>query len=273
MNNLLTENEETKSNFISGYAPVNGLEMYYEIHGTGSPLVLIHGGGSTIQTTFGRVLNSFAVNRQVIAVELQGHGHTADIDRPETFEQDADDVADLLKYLKIGNADFFGFSNGAHTTIEIAIRHPDLVRKIVLGATFYKREGAPLQFWESLPLATLKDMPQQLQDGYKRASPNQNDLIKMFEKDRTRMVNFKGWTAEDISSISVPALVIANDADVPLPEHTVEMWRLLPDARLAILPGKHGAFIGEVTTEMENSRLPDLTVIMIEEFLDEPLPK
>ena len=101
----------------SGYASVDELKMYYEIHGKGAPLVLIHGGGSTIQTSFGRVLHSFAKERQVIAVELQGHGHTPDINRLETFEQDADDVAALMQYLKIENADFFGFSNGGNTTM------------------------------------------------------------------------------------------------------------------------------------------------------------
>ena len=136
MNKPSTETKEVKQDSISGYASVNGLKMYYEIHGTGTPLVLIHGGGSTIQTTFGRVLHSFAKDRQVIAVELQAHGHTADIDRPLSFEQDADDVAELLKHLNIDKADIFGFSNGASTTLEIAIRHPGLV-KIILGISLF----------------------------------------------------------------------------------------------------------------------------------------
>src|SRR6185503_3367011 len=97
MNSPSTETKEVKQDSVSGYASVNGLKMYYEIHGTGTPLVLIHGGGSTIQTTFGRVLHSFAEKHKVIAVELQAHGHTADIDRPLSFEQDADDLAELLK--------------------------------------------------------------------------------------------------------------------------------------------------------------------------------
>jgi pimeloyl-ACP methyl ester carboxylesterase len=109
----------------SGYAPVNGLKMYYEIHGTGFPLVLIHGGGSTLQTTFGRVLPEFAKTHKVIAVEMQAHGHTADIDRPLSFSQDADDIAALLDYLHINKADVFGFSNGASTTLQFAIRHPE----------------------------------------------------------------------------------------------------------------------------------------------------
>ena len=128
-----------KSSSSVGYAPINNLNMYYEVHGKGAPpLVLIHGGGSTIQTSFGRVLHSLARERKVIAVELQGHGHTPDINRPATFEQDADDVAALLKYLKIENADFFGFSNGGNTTIQIAIRFPNLVQKLSWVLHFLK---------------------------------------------------------------------------------------------------------------------------------------
>jgi pimeloyl-ACP methyl ester carboxylesterase len=257
----------------SGFAWVNGLKMYYEIHGKGAPLVLIHGGGSTIQTSFGRVLHSFAKKRQVIAAELQGHGHTPDINRPETFEQDADDVAALLKYLKIENADFFGFSNGGHTTMQIAIRYPNLVRKIVLGSASFLKEGMYPQFWESLNHATLKDMPQLLKDGYKKVAPNSNNLSKMFEKDKKRMVEFKDWKVEDIHSINAPALIIIGDDDVVRPEHAVEMFRLLPHARLSILPGLHGAYIGEVTSGMEHSKIPDLAVSIIEEFLIEPMPK
>src|SRR5437773_8045625 len=109
--------------FAAGkYANVNGLKMYYEEHGTGFPLVLIHGGGSTIGTTFGRILPALAKTHRVIAVEMQAHGHTADIDRPLSFEQDADDIAELLKQLHIAKADIFGFSNGASTTLQMTLR-------------------------------------------------------------------------------------------------------------------------------------------------------
>jgi pimeloyl-ACP methyl ester carboxylesterase len=257
----------------SGYASIDELKIYYEIHGKGSPLVLIHGGGSTIQTSFGRVLHSFAEERQVIAVELQGHGHTPDINRLETFEQDANDVAALMKYLKIENADFFGFSNGGNTTMQIAIRHPNLVRKIILGSVIFRKDGIYSDFWESLNNSRLNDMPKQLIDAYKKVAPDSNDLSKMYEKDKKRMVEFKDWKAEDIHSINVPALIIIGDEDVVRPEHAVEMFRLLPHARLAILPGKHGAYIGEATTEMEDSRIPDLAVSIIEEFLNKPVEK
>src|SRR6187431_2290462 len=132
MTTRTTTKEEKKQDNRSGYASVNGLKMYYEIHGSGFPLVLIHGGGSTIQTTFGRVIDSLAKDHQVIAVEMQAHGHTPDIERPLSFEQDADDIAELLKQLKITKADIFGFSNGASTTLELAIRHPALINKIVV---------------------------------------------------------------------------------------------------------------------------------------------
>src|SRR5690606_13949408 len=113
-------------NFKNGYSDVNGLSMYYEIHGQGKPIVLVHGGGSTIETNFEKVIPLLAKNRQVIALELQAHGRTNDRNADLSFEQDADDVATLLKNLKINKADFFGFSNGGTTTLQLAIRHPEL---------------------------------------------------------------------------------------------------------------------------------------------------
>jgi pimeloyl-ACP methyl ester carboxylesterase len=264
----MPETRQASVNFKSGYSEVNGLKMYYEIYGTGTPLVLIHGGGSTIQTSFGRIIPELSKHRQVIAVELQGHGHTADVNRPETFQQDADDVAALLKYLKIENADFFGFSNGGNTTMQIAIRHPNLVRKIILGSAFFKREGMYPQFWESINHATLKDMPQPLKDAYIKVAPDSNDLIKMFEKDKNRMVGFNDWKAEDIHSINAPALIIIGDEDVVRPEHAVEMYRLIPNCQLAIIPGGHGKYIGEITTLGNNNRDTVFIVPLIEEFLN-----
>src|SRR3954468_19043830 len=121
------------------YAAVNGLKMYYEIHGNGKPLVLLHGGGSTITTTFGTILPELAKTHQVIAIELQAHGHTPDIDRPFSFEQDADDVAELLHQLHIQKADIMGFSNGGTTSLQVAIRHPQIVNKLVLASAAFRR--------------------------------------------------------------------------------------------------------------------------------------
>src|SRR5215203_221161 len=138
------------------YANVNGLKMYYEIHGEGFPLVLIHGGGSTIESTFGRILPLLAKNHNVIAVEMQSHGRTKDIDRPLSFAQDADDISELLKNLDIPKAEIFGFSNGASTTLQVAIRHPEQVNKIIVASTFSKRSGAPEGFWEIMSKPTFE---------------------------------------------------------------------------------------------------------------------
>src|SRR6478752_2163170 len=152
----------------SSHASVNGIKMYYELHGAADashrPLVLLHGGGSTIQTTFGRILPLLAKTHQVIAVELQAHGHTNDRDAPETFEQDAADVSELLKQLNITKADIFGFSNGGHTAMEMAIRHPEQVRKLIIASAFYKRDAVPAGFWEGFKQPKFSDMPQVYKD-------------------------------------------------------------------------------------------------------------
>jgi pimeloyl-ACP methyl ester carboxylesterase len=251
------------------YAIVNGLKMYYEIHGSGKPLVLIHGGGSTIGTTFGRVLDQFAKTHRVIAVELQAHGHTADIDRTYSFEQDADDVAALLKQLNIPQADIFGFSNGASTTLHIAIRHPWLVNKIVVASTFYKKDGAYPWLWEFMRKGTFNDMPKELKDAYLAINPIQEDLLKMHDRDLHRMQNFKDIKDDDIRSIQAPALILIGDADVVRPEHAVEMFRMMPHAKLMILPGGHGEYIGEITTLKEGGKKEFPAVAIIEEFLAE----
>lgn len=197
------------SDFKSGYAPVNGLEMYYEVHGAGRPLVLLHGGGSTIETSFGKLLRPLARTRQVIAFEQQGHGHTADVEgRPFTFEQSADDAAALLGYLKIERADFFGYSNGGSIALQIAIRHPRLVRKLVVASAMFKRDGLTPQFWESMKHATLQDMPAEPRQAYLAAAPHPEQLATFHDKSVKRMLQFKDWRLEDIRSIDAPTMVL-----------------------------------------------------------------
>ena len=251
------------------YAAVNGLKMYYEIHGSGRPLVLVHGGGSTIESTFGRVLPHLAKTHQVIAVELQAHGHTKDINRPLSFEQDADDVAALLKQLLVEKADFMGFSNGATTCIQVANRHPNLVNKLVLASATYKRSGMLPGFFDGFKNATLKTMPQGLQDAYLKANPDPKGLQSMFDRDVARMAGFKDISDSEIKRIQAPTLVLNGDADLVLPEHALELSRTLPHARLAILPSGHGDYIGEIESPDKNSKLPILVTTMIEDFLKE----
>jgi pimeloyl-ACP methyl ester carboxylesterase len=249
------------------YAAVNGLKMYYEIRGSGKSLVLLHGGGSTIESTFGRIMPKLAKTHQVIAVELQAHGHTADIDRPLSFEQDADDVAALLKQLRIEKADVFGFSNGGMSALQIAIRHPKLVNKLILASTPYKRDGMQVGFWEGLQHASIKDMPQPLADAYLKANPDPKGLQAMFDRDRVRMLAFKDFNDSDLRAIQAPALIIDGDADVVRAEHALSLSHLLPHARLAILPGGHGDYIGEICAPDKSSKMPDWVASMIEEFL------
>lgn len=251
----------------TGYAPINGLKMYYEIHGSGEPLVLIHGGGSTINTTFGAVLPAFAKGRKVIAMELQGHGHTADINRPFTFEQDADDVAALLKYLKIEKADIFGFSNGGNTAMQLAIRHPQLVRKLIVGSVFYKQSGIHPQILASFPHNTADNMPPVLRNAYEQVAPDPKNIKTQVEKLMKRLLNFKDWNPESIRSIKAPTLIIAGNNDVATLDDTIELLRLFPHAQLMVLPGGHGTYIGEILGAVKGSKLPAMTVEVIEEFL------
>ncbi|MFZ1678108.1 MAG: alpha/beta hydrolase [Saprospiraceae bacterium] len=264
----MTTNNQTPLDSTNGYASVNGLKMYYEIHGTGTPLVLIHGGGSTLQTTFGRVLNDFAKSHKVIAVEMQAHGHTADIDRSLSFQQDADDIAELLKQLKIDKANIFGFSNGASTTLQFAIRHPEMTIKIIVASTFFKRSGAPDWFWDMMSKPTFEGMPQPYKDAFLTINPDSNALNRMYERDVARMQSFDDITDDQMKSIKAPAFIIMGDRDVTTVEHAGEMQRLISNSRLAVIPGGHGEYIGELTTP-QDSTLISATVSMINKFLNE----
>ncbi len=257
-----------QSNFKSGYVMIKELQMYYEIHGQGQPLVLLHGGGSTIGTTFGRVISELAKTRQVIAVELQGHGHTRDIDRALSFEQDADDVHVLLKELNIEPADFIGFSNGGSTAMQVAIRHPDQVRKLIVCSSFFKREGIYPQVWNFISKGTVDLMPRPLREAYLAINNDQNALKAMHDQDRERMMDYKDWPEEQIRSIHAETLLVIGDVDVVKPEHAVEMYRLIPKARLAIIPGGHGEYLGEITVHKPNSEQPKFFVELTNEFLN-----
>jgi pimeloyl-ACP methyl ester carboxylesterase len=263
--------QERAPHVKSGYAAVNGLKMYYEVHGVvngkNPTLVLLHGGGSTIDTSVGNVVRSFAKTRQVIAFEQQGHGHTADIvDRPFSFEQSADDAAALLQHLKIEKADFFGYSNGGNIALQIAIRHPKLVHKLVVASAMFKRDGLYPEFWESMKHATLQSMPMELQDAYRKVAPHPEQLPMFHDKSVKRMLEFKDMRSEDIQSINVPTMVMIGDADIVRPEHAVEMLRLLPHAQLAVLPGT------DHLTLVKSADCAKWQVSMIEAFLGAAMP-
>jgi pimeloyl-ACP methyl ester carboxylesterase len=253
------------------YAPVNGLEMYYEVHGAGRPLVLLHGGLSAIGTSFGTVLPDLAKNRQVIAVEFQAHGRTADIDRPLTYEHLADDTAALLRHLGVDNADFFGFSVGAGVALQVAIRYPELVGKAVLGSVAVDRDGfhpGVLDGIDQLQPEHLAGSP--FAEEYARTAPNPADWPTLIEKTKRLDREFVGWPHEAVRSVEAPVLIMVGDSDIVRPEHAVEVFRLfgggvagdvagLPKSRLAVLPG---------TTHVGLMVRPDWVVSMVEAFLD-----
>lgn len=221
-----------------GFAPVNGLRIYYEVHGPagGTALVLLHGGDPCIETSWARILPALARSRRVIAFDQQGHGRTADADRPFTFEGSADDTAELLRYLNVAKADLMGFSNGANIAMQVAIRHPELVRRLVAVSGMVKRDGLQPGFWEGMRKARLEEMPPQLAKAYRETSPHPERLPSFFRKSVDRMLGFRDWPEAAVRSIAAPALVVIGDADVVRPEHAVEMTHLLPRARLAVLP-------------------------------------
>jgi pimeloyl-ACP methyl ester carboxylesterase len=206
----------------------------YVIHGTGKPLVLLHGAFGTAT-----VYPALAKNRQLIAVELQGHGHTADIDRPLTFEQMADDVAALLKHLKINQADFFGYSMGGNVALAFAIRHPTLVGRLAVNGSNYGKiedayEPAALKQFQSPPADFA---PAMLKGPYDKVAPDPAQWPALVARVKKMGLEFTGFPRADMKSIKAPVLITLRDRDVGRPEHAVEMFRLIPNAQLAILPG------------------------------------
>jgi pimeloyl-ACP methyl ester carboxylesterase len=253
-----------------GYADVNGIRMYYETYGPerGVPLVLLHGGGSTIDVTWGRILPFLARARRVIAVEEQAHGRTSDRNAPVRFETSADDVAALLKHLKVEQADVFGFSNGASVGLQIAIRHPQAVRKLIFASSLTKREGAQPQLWELIRTADISNMPQPLKDAFLKVNPDSAKLKTMHDKDAERMLHFTDVPDPDLRAIRAPTLIVIGDRDIVKPEHALQLTHLIPNARLMVLVGGHGDYLGEAIMTQRASRAPELTAGFVADFLD-----
>ena len=267
------QHDHRMNNASSGaYADIGGLKMYYEIHGAGKPLVLLHGTLSTIETNFRKILPRFAKTRQIIAIEQHAHGRTADIDRPLTYLQMAEDTVALLRYLHTDSADFFGYSMGGAIAMQIAMKYPDVVDKFVFaGGASYDPDGfypelsaAP----ENAQSASLNGTP--LQEAYAKVAPDPTRWNSLVDKVLQLDTTFKGWSPEDVQAIQAPALLIIGDSDIVRPEHTMQMFRLLgggvmgdimglPRSQLAVLPG---------TTYMTLVDRVDWLYSMISAFLD-----
>ncbi len=240
--------------FRSGLAPVNGLHLYYEIHGEEEPLVLIHGGYGEIGM-FGPVLPALAQGRQVLAIDLQGCGRTADIDRPLSFQFMADDVSALIHYLGFEKADVMGYSMGGSVALQVAIRHPEVVRKLVVVSTPCKREGwhpeVRAGFDQMGPALVDQMMQTPMYQEYTRIAPRPEDWPVLVTKMGRLLQQAYDWSA-DVIALSMPVLIVIGDADSVRTSHAVEFFELLGGgkrdagwdgsgmsrSRLAILPGQ-----------------------------------
>ena len=254
-----------------GYAPVNGLKMYYEVHGSGDPVVLLHGAYMTIPGNWTGWIGDLSRTRKVIAVEMQGHGRTADIKRDLSFEHLADDVAALLDYLKIPSADLIGFSMGGGVAMECSIRHPEKVRKVVSISAVLRHDGWVKEAMDALPKLTaeaFKGSP--IEAEYKKLSPTPNEFPEFVKHVITMASKPYDLGADRLKATKAPIFFIHGDADGVRLEHISEMFRLKggdvfgdmrprSESRLAILPN---------TTHVTLMERMTVIVPMVNDFLD-----
>jgi pimeloyl-ACP methyl ester carboxylesterase len=254
---------------------VNGMQMYYEVSGEGDPLVVLHGAYMNIET-MGEIIPALAKTHKVYAIEFQGHGRTTDIGRPITYPNLADDVALFMDKLGLEKADVFGYSMGAIAGLQLAIRHPEKVKKLAAASVAYEIEGWQPEFKAVIPQMTVEmivNMP--FAEDYKKLAADPNGFPKLAEKLIQLEKEPMAWEAE-VKALKTPVLIITGDADVNTLEHAVSMFRLLgggvmgdmgkplAESRLAVLPAtSHTAVITQV----------DLLMGFIEPFLKGQTPK
>ncbi len=254
----------TTSTDRSGYADVNGVHMYYELHGEGSPLILIHGGMLTIDINFAGLIPTLAQRHLVIAVELQGHGRTADIDREITPANSAADVVELLDQLGIDRAHVVGHSMGAAVALELAVRHPSRVRSVVPVSGSVRPDGMHSDLGDPSKFETSTRMPTQADfaefaAAYQRLSPHPERFQNFMGKMSASAADLQGWPDEQLAAITAPVLIVVGDHDFVTVEHAALMKELIPASQLAVLPG---------TTHMQATRRPELLLPMLAAFLD-----
>jgi pimeloyl-ACP methyl ester carboxylesterase len=248
----------------SGYADVNGLHMYYEVQGEGSPLVLLHGGVQSIDLSFAGLIPELVGKHRVIGVELQGHGRTADIDRTSTPAALAGDVVALLDHLGIDRAHVLGFSLGAAVTLELAVSHPDRVRSVVPISEPVRPDGMhedlrdPSRYATSTRMPTAQDFAD-MQETYARLSPHPEHFTEFMAAQSQNAADLKGWSDEQLAGITAPVLLVIGDHDFVTIEHGALMKELIPGSQLAVLPG---------TTHMTATKRLDLLVPLLAAFLD-----
>ncbi|MGH2538623.1 MAG: alpha/beta fold hydrolase [Candidatus Promineifilaceae bacterium] len=268
---------EMSQGAAANYAEVNGLKLYYQVQGAGRPLILLHGGLGAVEM-FAELLPQLAAGRQVIGVDLQAHGHTADVDRPLRFEQMADDIAGLIQHLGLERADLMGFSLGGGVALRTAIQHPELARKLVLISTPFKRKSWYPEMRAGMdqlgPEAAEAMKASPMYHLYASVAPRPEDWPRLVTKVGELIKRDYDWSAE-IAAVQAPTLLVVGDADGIRTSHTVQFFELLgggqadpgwdragmPKARLAILPDR---------THYDILQSP-LLVPAVTSFLDAPL--
>ncbi len=272
---------DTHSDRQTGYALVNGLNIYYEIHGSGEPLLLLPGGFMTVEA-MGEIVPQLAATRRVIGVELQGHGHTADIERPLRYELMADDIAALIAHLGLAQADIFGYSLGGGVALQTAIRHPEVVRKLVLASTAFKRHGwypEVLAGMASISVETFAGTP--IHETYLQTSPRSEAWPTVITKMRQLLGEDYDWTT-GVTALTTPTLILVGDADGLRTVHAVEFFGLLgggkadgdlvglPPSQLAVLPAT--THVGWAPPYHGIMTRTQLLLPIITEFLDASIP-
>jgi pimeloyl-ACP methyl ester carboxylesterase len=260
----------------TGYAPVNGLQMYYEVHGSaGTPLLLLHGGLFDIDLQFGALIPGLAADRQVIATDFQGHGRTNDVDRPLRSADLAADVVGLLQHLDVAQADVFGFSIGGATALHLAVRHPELVRKLIVSSASFHPEGDRPENKEAVAELTVEMIAgTPMEQQYRAKSPHPDRLQGLLDKLGSFDEGFPGWSDADIEGIAAPTLITLGDCDAVTLDHAVRFLRLrggdvngdftgVPSSQLAVFPG---------TTHFFGLARTELVLDVVRHFLDDPAP-
>ncbi len=261
----------------TGYAPVNGLQMYYEIHGSGgTPLLLLHGGLFNIDLQFGALIPALAATRQVIAADFQAHGRTNDIDRPLRSEHLASDVVGLLQHLEVPQADVFGFSVGGAVALHLAVNNPEILRKLIVSSASFHPDGDREENSEevsSLTVDMISGTP--MEQDYRAKSPHPDKLQDLLDKLGTFDKGFRGWSDGDIEGIAAPTLITLGDCDAVTLDHAVRFLRLrggdvngdfvgVPASQLAVFPG---------TTHFFGLARTELVLDVVLHFLDAPMPE
>jgi pimeloyl-ACP methyl ester carboxylesterase len=247
------------------HVEVDGLSIYYELHGEGPPLVLLHGGLLTIELGFGDVLPALAERHKVVAIELQGHGRTADVDRPLSLERFADDVAQVLTAVGVDRADVIGFSLGGLVTVELARRHPERVRRLVLASVNTRPDGYHEEIRSPDAQPGVGRMPTEgdflaFEEAYRAVAPDPDHFSIFAAKLAAFVGSLPGWSDDEFRVLTAPTLVLIGDNDFVRVEHAAHMQEVLPDARLAVVPGAtHVGLLHET----------DLVVPVLRRFLGE----